>query len=132
MCSHHYAPSRVFDRPCPVSGCLDAILVATSSLCKTEMEKGSRTRSMGSHKIVLLIGVETMRLLSAQCELYSSIVLTQSHPPLRLSFHKLTLLSPPLTARTLPLRLQLTRQTTASNLSSVLCQLDELAGSAFA
>lgn len=73
-----------------------------------------------------------MWLLSAQSDIHSSMVLTQSHPPLRLSFHKLTLLSPPLTARTLPLRLQLTRQTTASNLSSVLCQLDELEGSAFA
>jgi hypothetical protein len=50
---------------------------------------------------------------------YSSIVLTHSHPPLNLSFHKLTLLSPVLTARALPLRLQLTRHATASTFSSV-------------
>ena len=50
---------------------------------------------------------------------YSSIVLTHSHPPLSLSFHRLTLLSPVLTARTLPLRLQLTRQAAASTSSLV-------------
>lgn len=50
---------------------------------------------------------------------YSSIVLTHSHPPLNLSFHKLTLLSPVLTASTFPLKLQLTRQATASTLRTV-------------
>lgn len=64
--------------------------------------------------------------------IYSSMVLTQSHPPFKLSFHKLTLLSPPLTANTFPLKLQLTLQTTASNLSSVLVQLEAFAGSALA
>jgi hypothetical protein len=51
--------------------------------------------------------------------IYSSIVLTQSHPPLSLSFHKLTRLSPVLTASTLPLRLQLTRHAAASTLRTV-------------
>lgn len=50
---------------------------------------------------------------------YSSIVLTQSHPPLSLSFHRLTRLSPVLTASTLPLRLQLTRHAAASTLRTV-------------
>jgi hypothetical protein len=50
---------------------------------------------------------------------YSSIVFTHSHPPLSLSFHKLTRLSPVLTANTLPLKLQLTRQATASTLRTV-------------
>lgn len=50
---------------------------------------------------------------------YSSMVLTQSHPPLSLSFHKLTRLSPVLTASTLPLRLQLTRHAAASTLRTV-------------
>jgi hypothetical protein len=49
--------------------------------------------------------------------IYSSMSFTFSHWPLRFSFHKLTLLSPPLTARMLPLRLQLTRQSTVSNSS---------------
>jgi hypothetical protein len=48
---------------------------------------------------------------------YSSISLTFSHCPFKFSFHKLTLLSPPLTARMLPLRLQLTRHRTVSNSS---------------
>jgi hypothetical protein len=47
------------------------------------------------------------------------MLLTFSHLPLSLSFHSVTLLSPVLTARTLPLRLQLTRQATASKLSVV-------------
>lgn len=51
---------------------------------------------------------------------HSSIVLTQSHSPRRFSFHSETLLSPPDTASTLPLKLQLTRQTTSSNGSTVL------------
>lgn len=50
---------------------------------------------------------------------YSSMVLTHSHPPLSFSFHRLTLLSPVLTASTLPLRLQLTRHAVASTLSTV-------------
>lgn len=50
---------------------------------------------------------------------HSSIVLTHSHPPLNLSFHKLTRLSPVLTASTLPLRLQLTRHAAASTLRTV-------------
>jgi hypothetical protein len=45
---------------------------------------------------------------------YSSIVLTHSQPPLNLSFHKLTRLSPVLIASALPLRLQLTRHAAAS------------------
>jgi hypothetical protein len=60
------------------------------------------------HVIALLVDIH-----------YSSIVLTHSHPPLNLSFHKLTLLSPVLTAKTLPLKLQLTRQATASTLRTV-------------
>lgn len=52
------------------------------------------------------------------------MVLTHSHPPsLTLSFHKLTLLSPPLTASTFPLSDQLTRQMTHSKFNTVLCQL---------
>ena len=54
--------------------------------------------------------------------LYSSIVFTQSHSPFRFSFHKVTLLSPPETANTFPLRLQLTRHITASKLSVILFQ----------
>ena len=50
---------------------------------------------------------------------YSSIVLTHSHPPLSFSLHKLTLLSPVLMARTLPLKLQLTRHATASTFKTV-------------
>lgn len=50
---------------------------------------------------------------------YSSIVLTHSQPPLSFSFHRLTLLSPVLTARTLPLKLQLTLHATASTLRTV-------------
>ena len=46
---------------------------------------------------------------------YSSIHLTQSQFPFKSSFQRLTLLSPPLTANTFPLKLQLTRHTTASN-----------------
>ena len=45
---------------------------------------------------------------------HSSIVFTHSHPPLNFSFHKLTLLSPPLTANTFPAMLQLTLHTTTS------------------
>lgn len=45
---------------------------------------------------------------------YSSIVLTHSQPPLNLSFHRLTRLSPVLIASALPLRLQLTRHAAAS------------------
>jgi len=61
---------------------------------------------------------------------YSSMVLMQSQPPFRLSFQRETLLSPPLTAKTLPLKLQLTLQTAASNFNSVLVQLVAFAGSA--
>jgi hypothetical protein len=43
---------------------------------------------------------------------------TSSNTPLRFSFHKLTLPSPLLTARTFPLTLQLTLQTTSPNLPS--------------
>lgn len=50
----------------------------------------------------------------------SSIVFTFSHPPLSLSFHRETLLSPVLTARTFPLRLQLTRHATSSKIGSVV------------
>ena len=61
-------------------------------------------------------------LYSFGCELlhYSSIHLTQSQFPFKSSFHRLTLLSPPLTARTFPLKLQLTLQTTASNSGSTV------------
>lgn len=48
---------------------------------------------------------------------YSSMSFTFSHCPLRFSFHKLTLLSPPLTARMFPLGLQLTLHRTESNSS---------------
>lgn len=51
---------------------------------------------------------------------YSSIFFTQSHSPFKFSFHKLTLLSPPLTASTLPLKLQLTRHSAASNSNVML------------
>ena len=51
--------------------------------------------------------------------LYSSIVLTQFHSPFKFSFHRLTLLSPPLTANTFPLRLQLTLHSTASKSKTV-------------
>lgn len=54
-------------------------------------------------------------------ETYSSIVFTFSHSPLSRSFHKLTLLSPVLTARTLPLMLQLTRHATESKGRTVHC-----------
>jgi hypothetical protein len=64
--------------------------------------------------------------IGAEAVAYSSIVLTQSHPPLSLSFHRLTLLSPVLTARTLPLRLQLTRHAAASTLSTVDFQSSKL------
>jgi hypothetical protein len=47
--------------------------------------------------------------------LYSSIVFTHSHSPLKFSFQSVTLLSPALTANTFPLKLQLTLQTTTSN-----------------
>lgn len=50
---------------------------------------------------------------------YSSIHFTQSHSPFKFSFHKLTLLSPPLTASTFPLRLQLTLHNTASKFNVV-------------
>lgn len=50
---------------------------------------------------------------------YSSRVFTHSQPPLSLSFHRLTRLSPVLTASTFPLKLQLTRQATASTLRTV-------------
>lgn len=56
------------------------------------------------------------------CRNYSSMFLTFSHPPLSLSFHRLTRLSPVLTASTFPLKLQLTRHATASNVSVVDCQ----------
>lgn len=46
--------------------------------------------------------------------IYSSTLLTRSHSPFNVSFHNVTLLSPPLTASTFPLRLQLTRHTTVS------------------
>src|SRR5690625_4043627 len=51
--------------------------------------------------------------------LHSSMDLTHSHSPRRFSFHSVTLLSAPLTARTLPLRDQLTRQTAASKLRTL-------------
>ena len=51
---------------------------------------------------------------------YSSIVFTHSHPPLSFSFHRLTLLSPVLTANTFPLKLQLTLHATASTFNTVL------------
>lgn len=56
---------------------------------------------------------------------HSSIVLIFSQPPVSFSFHRLTLLSPVLTARTLPLRLQLARQATASKFRVVCCQSPE-------
>lgn len=52
--------------------------------------------------------------IHARSDNYSSTLLTLSHSPFRVSFHSVTLLSPPLTASTFPLRLQLTRQTTVS------------------
>ena len=56
--------------------------------------------------------------------LYSVTSRTQSHPPFNVSFHSVTLLSPPLTAKTFPLILQLTLQQTLSN-SSVLARVHE-------
>ena len=61
------------------------------------------------------------------CFYHSSIDLTHSHSPFRFSFHSETLLSPPLTASTFPLRLQLTRHSTASNCSTVLCHFSPAA-----
>ena len=61
------------------------------------------------------------------CFCHSSIDLTHSHSPFRFSFHSETLLSPPLTASTFPLRLQLTRHSTASNCSTVLCHFSPAA-----
>lgn len=61
--------------------------------------------------------------------LYSSTSFTFSHCPFKFSFHRLTLLSPPLTARILPLKLQLTRHNTASNSSVVLVHCVGLLGS---
>jgi hypothetical protein len=54
---------------------------------------------------------------------YSSIVLTHSQPPRSFSFHRLTRLSPPLTASTLPAMLQLHLHTTTSKSSVSLFQL---------
>lgn len=51
---------------------------------------------------------------------HSSIHFTHSHSPLKFSFHKLTRLSPPLTASTFPLRLQLTRHKTVSKFKTML------------
>jgi hypothetical protein len=63
------------------------------------------------------------RRTSDAASIYSSIVLTHSQPPRSFSFHKLTRLSPPLTASTLPAMLQLHRHTTTSNSSTSLFQL---------
>ncbi len=71
----------------------------------------------------------SMKRLSINRPLYSSIHFTQSHSPLKFSFHKLTLLSPPLTARTLPLRLQLTLHSTASKFRTIDFQSFGCAGS---
>lgn len=56
----------------------------------------------------------------SQPQLYSTISFTHFHSPFRVSFHSVTLLSPPETARTFPLKLQLTLQSTASKLNNVL------------
>lgn len=50
---------------------------------------------------------------------YSSILFTHSHSPRKFSFHSETRLSPCETASTFPDKLQLTRHSTASNLSSL-------------
>ena len=60
---------------------------------------------------------------------YSSMVFTHSQPPPRFSFHRLTLLSLWLTARTFPLKLQLTLHRTASKSSVVLIHSLGLFGS---
>lgn len=60
---------------------------------------------------------------------HSSIHLTHSHSPLKFSFHNDTLLSPPDTARTFPLKLQLTLHSTASKSSTVLFHSFGCAGS---
>lgn len=59
---------------------------------------------------------------------YSSIVFMHSHPPFNFSLNSLTLLSPVLTAKTLPLRLQLALHATASKLSVVDCQSPAASG----
>lgn len=51
------------------------------------------------------------------------MLFTHSQPPANLSFHKLTLLSPVLTASTFPLKLQLTLHATASNVNVSAFQL---------
>lgn len=61
--------------------------------------------------------------------IYSSMLLTISHSSFKFSFHKLTLLSPPLTARTFPLKLQLTLHKTASKFRIVLFHSEGCAGS---
>lgn len=57
------------------------------------------------------------------------MVFTFSHSPRRFSFHKLTLLSPPLTAKTFPLKLQLTLHRTTSKFKTLLFHCPGCAGS---
>jgi hypothetical protein len=64
--------------------------------------------------------VRSLRWGIASPFVYYSIDLTFSHPPLSFSFHSVMRLSPVLTARTLPLRLQLALQATASKTGSVI------------
>lgn len=90
----------------PVVRVLSIRLVSASNCTKPSAQLSLRAFRACSRYLSLLLP-------------YSSIVLTHSHPPLSLSFHRLTRLSPVLTASTLPLRLQLTRHAAASTLRTV-------------
>lgn len=90
------------------------------------LRNSSRKSHRGKVQLVLRWHVD-QKSLFVNCRatfpvVHSSIVLIHSQPPVSFSFHRLTLLSPVLTARTLPLKLQLARQATASKLRVVCCQ----------
>lgn len=92
---------RTFELVC----CIMYILFVCLHACLTRNASQLSSARLSSHRSPYI----------ASPPIYSSISFTHSHSPLKFSFHKETLLSPPLTANTFPLKLHDTRHTSRSN-----------------
>lgn len=116
---YHFPPMHGKYLPTSAKNCIMAL--GQRTLQGVELHRSKATSVYSPHE--RLRWLECFHLdhicVYGHATVYSSIVLTHSHPPLSFSFHKLTLLSPVLMAKTLPLKLQLTRHATASTFRTV-------------
>jgi len=98
-------------------------------LLKPPLDLVSRRLACGGSLLLDCLDLLNLREMLA-LDNHSVTSLTSSHSPLRFSFHRVTLLSPPEIAKILPERDQLTLHNTASN-SRVLLKIHELGSPGF-